>query len=108
MISAALLVQSLRSLNSVDPGFRADHVLLISLDPKAAGYDSNRMQGFWRDTLEGVSHVPGVESVSLAGTVPLAPGRQRQPWLDANSGQTIELDTNFVGPRYSTRWTFRF
>ena len=100
LISAALLVQSLRSLDSVDPGFRADDVLLISLDPKAAGYDSNRMRGFWRDTLERVSLVPGVESVSLAGTVPLAPGRQRQPWFDEISGREIEIDTNFIGPRY--------
>jgi predicted permease len=100
LISAALLVQSLRSLNSVDPGFRADDMLLVSLDPKAAGYDRNRVEGFWRDTLERVSQIPGVQNVSLAGTVPLAPGRQRQPWFNATSGQEIEIDTNFVGPRY--------
>ena len=101
LISAALLVQSLRSFNSVDPGFRADNLLLASLDPKAAGYDSNRIDGFWRGTLEQVKHIPGVQSVSLAGTVPLAPGRQRQPWVNPTSGEKIEIDTNFVGPRYS-------
>ena len=100
LISAALFVQSLRSFNSVDPGFRADNLLLASLDPKAAGYDSNRIDGFWRNTLERVRQIPGVQSVSLAGTVPLAPGRQRQPWLHPTSGEKFELDTNFVGPRY--------
>ena len=59
LISAALLVQSLRSFNSVDPGFRADNLLLASLDPEAAGYDSNRIDGFWRATLEQVSQIPG-------------------------------------------------
>jgi macrolide transport system ATP-binding/permease protein len=100
LISAALLVQSLRSLNSVDPGFRADNLLLASLDPRAAAYDSNRIDGFWRATLEQVKLIPGVQSVSLAGTVPMAPGRQRQPWVNATSGEKIEIDTNFVGPRY--------
>ncbi len=100
LISAALLVQSLRSFHSVDPGFRADNLLLASLDPKAAGYDSNRIDGFWRATLEQVSHIPGAQSVSLARTVPLSPGRQRQQWVNATSGDEIELDTNFVGPRY--------
>ena len=100
LISAALLVQSLRSFNSVDPGFRADNLLLASLDPRAAGYESNRIDGFWRATLEQVEHIPGVQSVSLARTVPLAPGRQRQPWVNPASGDKIEIDTNFVGPRY--------
>jgi predicted permease len=100
LISAALFVQSLRRFSSVDPGFRADNLLLASLDPKAAGYDSNRIDGFWRNTLERVRQIPGVQSVSLAGTVPLAPSRQRQPWRHPTSGEKLELDTNFVGPRY--------
>jgi predicted permease len=100
LISAALFVQSLRSFNSVDPGFRANGLLLATLDPKSAGYDSNRIEGFWRNTLESVRQIPGVQSVSLAGTVPLAPGRQRQPWRHPASGEKFELDTSFVGPGY--------
>jgi predicted permease len=100
LISAALFVQSLRSLNSVDPGFRADNLLLASLDPRAAGYDSSRIDGFWRNVLERVRQIPGVQNVSLAGTVPLAPGRQRQPWRHPTSGEKSELDTNYIGPRY--------
>lgn len=100
LVIAALLTQSLRTLSSINPGFRADNLLLVSLDPKAAGYDANRIEGFWRDTLERVGRIPGAQSVSLAGTVPLAAGRQRQPWLNAASGEQVEIDTNFVGPRY--------
>ncbi len=100
LISAALLVQSLRGFNSVDPGFRTDNLLLASLDPKAAGYESDRIDGFWRAALEGVKQIPGVQNVSLARTVPLAPGRQRQPWVNPTSGEKVEIDTNFVGARY--------
>ena len=100
LISAALLVQSLRGLKSVNPGFRADNLLLVSLDPGAAGYQGARLQQFWRDTLSLVGQLPGVESASLARTVPLAPGRQRQNWTNAASGLEVELDTNTVGPRY--------
>jgi predicted permease len=100
LISAALLLQSLRAFNSVDPGFRADNLLLATLDPKAAGYESNRIDGFWRAALERVNGIPGVQTASLARTVPLAPGRQRQPWVNPSSGEEVEIDTNFVGPRY--------
>ena len=44
LISAALLAQSLRNLSTVDAGFRADDLLLISMDPRSAGYDGPR----WR------------------------------------------------------------
>ena len=100
LVSAALLVQSLRSFNSVDPGFRADNLLLAPLDPRAAGYDSNRVDGFWQNVLERVTQIRGMQSVSLARTAPLAPNRQRQHWLHPASGEELELDTNFVGPRY--------
>ena len=100
LVTATLLVKSLSRLESVDPGFRADNLLLASLDPKAAGYDSIRIAHFWRSALERVAGIPGVHSVSLAGTVPLATGRQRQPWVNPASGEKIELDTNSVGPEY--------
>lgn len=100
LITAALLVQSLRTLRAVDPGFRADNLLMASLDPRAAGYESSRIDGFWRAVLEQVAHIPGLQGVSLAGTVPLAPARQRQPWVNPASGDKLEIDTNFVGPRY--------
>ena len=100
LVTAALFVQSLRSFNSVEPGFRADNLVLATLDPKTAGYESNRIDGFWRNTLERVRRISGVESATLAGTVPLGPGRQRQPWRNPVSGEEIEIDTNFVGPRY--------
>jgi predicted permease len=100
LINAALLAQSVRSLSAVDPGFRADNLLLAVLDPGATGYDASRIDGFWRAALEAVGGLPGVASVSLARTVPLAPGRQRQPWVDPVSGATLEIDTNVVGPSY--------
>jgi predicted permease len=100
LISASLLVQSLRGFNSVDPGFRADNLLLATLDPRAAGYDSSRIDGFWRAALEHVRRIPGAQSASLARLVPLAAGGQRQPWVNAASGDAIDVDTNFVGPRY--------
>ena len=78
LITAALLVQSVRSLKSVDPGFRVDNLLLVSLDAAAAGYDASRIDGFWRAVLDHVGGIRGVQGATLAGTVPLAPGRQRQ------------------------------
>ena len=103
LITAALLVQSLRTLRAVDPGFRADNLLMASLDPRAAGYESSRIDGFWRAVLEQVTHIPGLQGVSLAGTVPLAPARQRQPWVNPASGEKLQSTRTSSGRATSRR-----
>jgi predicted permease len=100
LVGAALLVQSLQRLESVDTGFESDDLLLVSVDPGSAGYDEHQLEVFWRATLDRLSQLRGVESVSLAGTALLQADRQRWPVLDPASGEILEIDTNFIGPSY--------
>jgi predicted permease len=100
LIGAALFVQSLKSLGALDPGFPAERLLLVSVDPGSAGYEGPRLESFWRTTLERVDQIHGVESASLARIVPLAYGRERQPVLNSATGESPEIDVNAVGPRY--------
>ena len=100
VVGAGLLGKSFNSLSSVDPGFRADNLLLVSLDPASAGYGVDRIDGFWRETLERSRQVLGVQTASLARIVPLSEGRQRQKVFDETTGGFQEIDTNFVGPDY--------
>ena len=99
-ITAGLFVQSLRNMASLDLGFRTGDMLLIAVDPGSAGYDAPRRWAFWREALDRVSRVAGVESASIGNQVPLAPGRQRQPAEHPLSGERIELDAHYAGPDY--------
>jgi len=104
LISSGLLLQSLGSLRSVNPGFRVDNLLLVSLDPASVGYEGVRLRTFWAEVLQRVRALPGIRSATLARTAPLAPGRQRQPisaegFTNAGGGE-VEIDSNFVGPDY--------
>jgi predicted permease len=100
LIGAALFVQSVRHLGAIDPGFRADHLLLMSIHPGAAGYDAPRAHRFWRDALDRIGRIHGVESVSLGRLVPLAPGGQRQNLRHEASAEVLSIETNVVGPSY--------
>ena len=53
------------------PGFRTDHILLMSFDPVLARYDDTRSEAFYRLLTEKVKTMPGVRSVALASAVPL-------------------------------------
>jgi predicted permease len=100
LISAALLVQSFRNVSTIDPGFQADELLLISVDAAATGYDAQRRWAFWRDALGRLNGLPRVSGASVARTSPFDTNRQRQRFASPASGERIEVDVNTVGPGY--------
>jgi predicted permease len=66
LIGAGLFVRSLRNLKSADLGFRRENVLLFSIDPQLIGYQRNQIGPLYKQMLERLATVPGVQSVSLA------------------------------------------
>ncbi len=67
LIVAALFARSLQQLTRVDVGFDRDRVLMVSLDPRAAGYARAELPALYRRIIDRVAAVPGVTSVSVSG-----------------------------------------
>jgi predicted permease len=53
------------------PGFRTSQMLLVSLNPALAGYDTDRTDRFYRQLVDRVRTLPSVQSVGLTSVVPL-------------------------------------
>jgi predicted permease len=71
LIVAGLFVRSLEQAEHMYLGFDPDHVLNVMLDVRQIGYDEARAKAFCRELRERVRAMPGVQSASLAFTVPL-------------------------------------
>jgi predicted permease len=71
LIVAGLFVRSLVRAQRAYMGFDADHVLNLTLDPREVGYDESRTKTFYHDLEAGVRALPGVQSASLAFSVPM-------------------------------------
>jgi len=76
-LSLALLVAAglfsrgaIRAMN-VDPGFRFDRGFYVQMDARMAGYAETRTRQVYGEVLERVRGLAGVESATLAATVPL-------------------------------------
>jgi len=71
LVCAALFVRSLRSAKAIDPGFDHENVLAVSL--AFVLHDDNTANGraFYRELLDRVRSMPGVESASLNKCIPL-------------------------------------
>jgi predicted permease len=73
LVSAGLLLQSLARLYNVDPGFRPDHVLTMSVSLSPTQYDTDtKRAAFYTQLVDRVEAVPGVEHASLTLTLPTA------------------------------------
>jgi predicted permease len=71
LVSAGLLLQSLARLYNVDPGFRPDHVLTMSVSLSPAQYDTDaKRASFYSQLVDRVEALPGVEHASLTLTLP--------------------------------------
>jgi predicted permease len=71
LVAAALFLRSIEQAYSIDPGFDASKLAVLSVNPQQARYDQPRTEQFYRDVRERLSSLPGVESVSWATNQPL-------------------------------------
>jgi putative ABC transport system permease protein len=77
LIGAGLLINSFRNLTQVNPGFKPDHLLTMQIALPETKYpltEPHRAQAFYRQLLERMATLPGVQSVGATSSLPLAAG----------------------------------
>jgi predicted permease len=102
LISTGLFLRSLQAARSIDVGFRADNLLLLSFDPKLQGYSGERAEAFLAELQDRIAALPLVDSVSMIDIVPLSIG-SNTGLVDAEGREppTSRSVTRFlVGPNF--------
>jgi hypothetical protein len=96
LVGASLFLRTLRNLYSVDPGFRADHVALVSVELIESSYTQQVPRiAAWDRMLAAVRRLPGVQSASLAAMTPLD-GSGRRVGLSAPGYRPRSDEDGFV------------
>ena len=67
---AVFLFRAYQSEYGRGPGFRTDHILLMSFEPDLAGYDTARADRFYDLLVDRAGTIPGVRSVAFTSSVP--------------------------------------
>src|SRR5205085_1753790 len=81
LIGAALFLQSFRNLLAVNPGFRAENVLMARVALPEQKYKDNALvEKFYQQLRQNVSGVPGVQAVELCQVVPFSGDGQGGPF----------------------------
>jgi predicted permease len=105
LAGAALFVQTLRQLQNQDLGFRPANVLEVGIDPLIAGYEPDRLESLYRNLLERVQVIPGVQSASLSLYSPMSGNNWSSPvevegHSSAAAGEETMSQWVWTGPRY--------
>jgi len=75
LVGAGLLIRSFVRLLAVDPGFRPEHILAVSIPLPASRYPAPAQEAaFFQRLLERVRELPGVRSAGTVTDVPLFGG----------------------------------
>ncbi len=104
LTGAGLFVRSLWKLQGIDKGFTGGNVMAFSLNMRLQGYDNSRGANFYEAALANLSSLPGIESATLASSLPVTaggsriqlPGNETKPAVDGN----ISIDIVTVAPRF--------
>jgi predicted permease len=72
LVAAALFLRSLGNAAEIDPGFRSARVADLPIDLSLRQYDDQRGRVFYRELLDRVRGLAGVEAATLIGFVPLS------------------------------------
>lgn len=103
VMSAAFFLRTLANLNSVDPGFQTQSLLLFDISALEARYPDRKAAELHRHLEETLAAVPGVQSETMINTPLLADGQLSSVFqirgtdLTNTNTQTME---SLVGPRF--------
>jgi predicted permease len=98
-----LFLRSLQSASGIDIGFRSDHLLLMSVDPRVHGYSPEKTVAFLSQLQERISGLPGVLSVAETDEVPLSGGHRTESFraIGEAGGETdVQTDLYMATPHY--------
>jgi predicted permease len=104
LVGAGLFVRTLQKLEAEDLGFNRQHVLLVGIDPRLAGYKPAQLAPLYQRLIDRVNALPGVRSASLAAYSPMS-GNSSTSNISVEGyspppGQDMDIHVNVVGWKY--------
>ena len=74
LVAVGMVQAGFRRSLALDPGFRTDHLMTMSLDTSFVRYTPVQTREFYRNLADRARALPGVASVALANAIPLDRG----------------------------------
>ena len=105
LVCATQLFRATSYLLTEPPGFRTNHVLMVTFDPTLVSYTPAQTQDFFKRLVERSRAIPGVKSAALTRMVPMANMAMSEPVIPEGyqmprDQDNIQVFANTVGEGY--------
>ncbi|HSE30845.1 MAG TPA: ABC transporter permease [Pyrinomonadaceae bacterium] len=104
LIAAGLCIRSFRNLLAIDPGYKAENLLVVPFELDDKKYDEARGAVFQRQVFERLAAMPGVEASSYGLVMPFSGSRfMSSIFVEGRPPEPNEqnaFDASVIGPRY--------
>jgi putative ABC transport system permease protein len=101
LFGSLLFARTLRNVLSVDPGFRAEGLLVAEIDSARIRLDKDRLIAHQEMIAERVRGIPGVQGAAGIAIVPISGSSGgNDVWPEANSNAKFNTFVNFVDSGY--------
>lgn len=79
LVAAGLFLRTVSNAAGANPGFAPDGLTMTTIDLKLLGYDATRAGAVFEGLVLRAGRLPGVESATTTGMLPLGPGNRADP-----------------------------
>ncbi len=104
LIAAGLCIRTMRNLLAIDPGYKAETLLVLPLELDEKKYDEARGRVTQQEIYTRLAALPGVTAVSNGLVIPLSGSRFVSSIFvlgrPATANEERAFDASVVGPRY--------
>jgi predicted permease len=105
LTGAGLFARSLLKLQNEDVGFDRNNMMLVSIDPRLAGYKVAELPTLYTQVLDRLGSIPQVRSVSMGTYAPLS-GHGRSSSIEITGytpqpGEDLVVEDILTGPKYA-------
>ncbi len=101
LVGAFLFVRSLQKLLEIQPGFRPEGIIAVSLDLQPAHYPKERLPEIYRDILERITARTGATSAAQVWWTPVSGASEDESfWAEGSSAAPQDALMLRAGPGY--------
>jgi len=105
LVVTAMMYRGFSTVLGGGPGYRTNHLLMMSFDPTLVKFSEAQAQQFYKQIADRAVTLPGVKSAGLAESTPMAPNQDAteivpEGYSLPKGRESVSILSNIVTPRY--------